>query len=74
MEEKCCWSECENKPEVSVGNNLNKGNLDMCEDCLNKWNQHQDARQEMFFKEGFYDCKRKAEKIIKEELGIKKEK
>ena len=67
-EDKCCWRECENVPVSSLGNNLNKGTLDMCQECLDKWEEHQKARERLFLQEGFNACKKRVNKIIQKEI------
>ena len=47
----CAFSECEKKAKRFIGNNLNDGEIGMCEDCFKKWEQHLTARENMFKEE-----------------------
>ncbi len=44
---KCCWSECNNEAKCSIGNNLNKGVLNMCYECFDKYEEHCKARENL---------------------------
>ena len=44
---KCCWSECNNEAKCSIGNNLNKGVLNMCYECFDKYEEHCNARENL---------------------------
>lgn len=48
---KCCWTECENDSCCSISNNLNKGRLDMCNNCFDKFQKHCNARERLFIKD-----------------------
>jgi len=47
MVNKCAWTECKNDATCSISNNLNKGRIDMCEECFNLYQKHCDAREKL---------------------------
>lgn len=49
---KCCWSNCDLEPVISIGNTINEAKLNMCQNCLDKYNEHCDARRDMFREQG----------------------
>lgn len=47
---KCAFDNCNNKATTGIGNNVNGGDFHLCKSCYDKYNKHQEAR-ENYFKE-----------------------
>lgn len=45
---KCCVTDCKNKAEAFVGNNLIKGRIPFCKACLKLMEIHWKARESLF--------------------------
>jgi len=64
VKEYCCISGCKNIAKQYLGNNLNKGSIPFCDECFRLYDQHLEARENMFKVAHEKDLKDKQAKLL----------
>lgn len=63
---RCCVTTCNKEATNLLGNNLLKGSIPFCHDCLKLFEEHSIAREQHFKEYGQEEALEKTEKMIRE--------
>jgi len=66
----CSFNKCKNKATLCLSNNINDDSISLCKTCNIKYQEHLEARENMFKEQGKAEALKEFEKIIDEAIII----